>query len=102
MTPHTTVGQDIAVAGFNFGAWLAAVVTWADIGQATSLFATAAAVTVSIASLLWIKKQSREATARQVLQLENLKLEREVLEKKLAHGKAKPASRSSETSGFGE
>lgn len=101
MTPHTTIGQDVAVAGFNFGAWLAAVVTWAGISQATSLFATGAAVTVSIASLLWIRKQSRESTARQALQLENLRLEREVLEKKLSDS-GRMVSRRDETSGFGE
>lgn len=103
MNAHaTTVAQDVAVAGFNVGVWFATIVSWAGINQFTSLLATAAAVGVSVASFLWIKKQSRDSSARQALQMENLRLEREVLEQKLATSGQPPPRRTDETAGFGE
>lgn len=100
----TTIAQDIAVAGFNVGVWFATIISWANVNQLMTFLATGAAVSVSIASFLWIRKQARDSGAKQKLEVENLKIERAILEKRLAgtHFKPKPLAPGPDLGGFGE
>lgn len=57
--PYTTPFQIIMASFLNAGTWLATIASWGAAREIVSLIATIAAISVSVASLLWIRKQSR-------------------------------------------
>lgn len=57
--PYTTPFQLVVASFLNLGAWLATVASWGAARELVSLIATLAAISVSVASLVWIRKQSR-------------------------------------------
>lgn len=51
--------QVLKLTLFNGGAWLATIFTWAHFSEILTTLSALAAVSVSTASFLWIRKQSK-------------------------------------------